>query len=393
MPVPRMRECPDAESRTPSVVYVDADRTQLRLFEAEFGGRFRLTLSSSAEELLEQVHAVAPVAALLADHASGRALLEAPPPALADTERLLVARSAELSAARAAVERGAARRCFVKPWVAVEVGEALEDAVRIFELRSQLRTLRTRLDQSERLATLGRVSAGIAHELTGPAAYVAENASALRRELAGVAAYVRRVSRIRPDARVLERLRELSEIIQDVEAGAEHVRQVSRGFTGQLRAEAPIERCDVPALVKNVTRLVRPELRGRALLSAAGGPLEVMASPLRLTQVLINLVVNAGHAVASMERAEGAEGGRVRVRWLALTARGRIEVLDNGPGLPAGLKRGAHEELFTTKPPGAGTGLGLSLCHELVTEMGGTLELRSLPGQGTRGRIELPLAR
>jgi two-component system, NtrC family, sensor kinase len=390
MPVPRMRESPVAETRTPSVVYVDADRTQLRLFEAEFGGRFRLTLSSSAEELLEQVHAVAPVAALLADHASGRELLEAPPPALADTERLLVARSAELSAARAAVERGAARRCFLKPWVAVEVGEALEDAVRIFELRSQLRALRTRLEQSERLATLGRVSAGIAHELAGPAAYVAENASALRRELAGVAAYVRRVSRIRPDARVLERLRDLSEIVQDVEAGAEHVRQVSRGFTGQLRAEAPIERCHVPALVENVKRLVRPELRGRALLSAAGGPLEVMASPLRLTQVLINLVVNAGHAVASMER---AEVGRVRIRWLALTGRGRIEVLDDGPGLPAGLKRGAHEVLFTTKPPGAGTGLGLSLCHELVTEMGGTLELRSLPGQGTRGRIELPLAR
>jgi two-component system, NtrC family, sensor kinase len=390
MPGPRMRESPAAESRTPSVVYVDADRTQLRLFEAEFGGRFRLTLSSSAEELLEQVHTVEPVAALLADHASGRELLEASPPAFADTERLLVARSGELSAARAAVERGAARRCFLKPWVAVQVGEALEDAVRIFELRSQLRALRARLEQSERLATLGRVSAGIAHELAGPAAYVAENASALRRELAGVAAYVRRVSRIRPDAQVLERLRELSEIIRDVEAGAEHVRQVSRGFTGQLRAEAPIERCEVAALVENVTRLVRPELRGRALLSAGGGPLEVMASPLRLTQVLMNLVVNAGHAVASMER---EEVGRVRIRWLALATRGRIEVLDDGPGLPAGLRQGANEVLFTTKPPGAGTGLGLSLCQELVTEMGGTLELRTLPGQGTRGRIELPLAR
>jgi two-component system, NtrC family, sensor kinase len=380
MPGPRMRESPAAESRTPSVVYLDADRTQLRLFEAEFGGRFRLTLSSSAEELLEQVHTVEPVAALLADHASGRELLEASPPAFADTERLLVARSGELSAARAAVERGAARRCFLKPWVAVQVGEALEDAVRIFELRSQLRALRARLEQSERLATLGRVSAGIAHELAGPAAYVAENASALRRELAGVAAYVRRVSRIRPDAQVLERLRELSEIIRDVEAGAEHVRQVSRGFTGQLRAEAPIERCEVAALVENVTRLVRPELRGRALLSAGGGPL----------QVLMNLVVNAGHAVASMER---EEVGRVRIRWLALATRGRIEVLDDGPGLPAGLRQGANEVLFTTKPPGAGTGLGLSLCQELVTEMGGTLELRTLPGQGTRGRIELPLAR
>jgi C4-dicarboxylate-specific signal transduction histidine kinase len=101
-------------------------------------------------------------------------------------------------------------------------------------------------------------------------------------------------------------------------------------------------------------------------------------------------VVNAGHAVASMER---EEVGRVRIRWLALATRGRIEVLDDGPGLPAGLRQGANEVLFTTKPPGAGTGLGLSLCQELVTEMGGTLELRTLPGQGTRGRIELPLAR
>ena len=87
-----MRESPAAESRTPAVVYVDADLGQLRLFEAEFGGRFRLTLSSSAGELLERVDAVAPVAALLADHATGRDLLDAAPPVLADTERLLVAR-------------------------------------------------------------------------------------------------------------------------------------------------------------------------------------------------------------------------------------------------------------------------------------------------------------
>jgi two-component system, NtrC family, sensor kinase len=389
MPGPRMRESPAAESRTLTVAYVDADRAQLRLFETEFGGRFRLTLSSSAEELLEQVHTVAPVAALLADHESGRELLDAAPPALEDTERLLVARSAELSAARAAVERGAARRCFVKPWVAVEVGEALEDAVRIFELRSQLRTLRTRLEQSERLATLGRVSAGIAHELAGPAAYVAENASALRREVAGVAAYVRRVSRIRPDARVLERLRELSEIVQDVEAGAEHVRRVSRGFTGQLRAEAPIERCDLPALVDHVMRLVRPELRGRVLLSKVGGRLEVQASPLRLTQVLINLVVNAGQAVASMQR---EEVGRVRIQWMALRARGRIEVLDDGPGLPERVARGEQDVLFTSKPPEAGTGLGLSLCRELIAEMRGTFEIVSLHGRGAVARIELPLA-
>jgi len=383
----RMRESPPTESRTPSVVYVDADTRQLRLFEAEFGERFRLTLSASPGELLHRVDAAAPVAVLLADHSTGREILDAAPPALADTERLLLARSWELSAARAEVERGVATRLFVKPWIPAELKAALDDALRIFELRSQLRLLRARLDRSERFATLGRVSAGIAHELAGPASYVAENASALRRELAGVAAYVRRVNRIRPDARVLETLREVGEIIQDVEAGAEHVRQVSREFTGQLRTEGSSERCSVPAIVQHVTRLVRPELKGRALLSTLGGPLEVHASPLRLTQLLINLVVNAGQAVASMAR---SDVGQVKVRWTGDGERARIEVEDDGPGLPEPVEHGDSELLFTTKPVDTGTGIGLSLCRDLATQMAGTLELRSLPGRGTLATIELP---
>lgn len=384
----RVRESPPTESRSPSVVYVDADARQLRLFEAEFGDRFRLTLSASAGEMLNRVNSAAPVAVLLADHATGRDILDAAPPALADTERLLLARSWELSAARAAVESGAAARLFVKPWIPAELRAALDDALRIFELRSQLRLVRARLEQSERLATLGRVSAGIAHELAGPAAYVAENASALRRELAEVATYVRRVNRIRPNARVLEKLRELAEIIQDVEAGADHVRQVSRGFTGQLRVDGA-ECCSVPAVVQHVTRLVRPELRGRALLSAAGGPLEVRASPLRLTQLLINLVANAGQAVASMAR---ADVGQVKVRWIAVGDLARIDVEDDGPGLPDPVEQGDRDLIFSTKPANAGTGLGLSLCRELAAKMGGTLELLSIPGKGTLARIELPRA-
>jgi signal transduction histidine kinase len=194
------------------------------------------------------------------------------------------------------------------------------------------------------------------------------------------------VSRIRPEARVLERLRELSEIVQDVEAGAEHVRQVSREVTGQLRTESPIERCDVPDLVLQVARLVRPELQGRVLLTSFGGPLAVLASPLRLTQVLINLVVNAAQAIRSMER---SEPGRVQVRWLKVGSRGRIEVVDDGPGLPHPVEQG-EEILRTTKE--SGTGLGLWLCRELMTQMGGTLPLSST-GEGTVARVELPVAR
>ena len=390
MPVARMLESPPRDTRPPAVVYVDADPDELRLFETQFGERFRVSLSPSLGVLLKQVESMGPVAALLADQGSSRELLDVAPAVLPDTERLLVARSAELSQARAAVERGAARRYFVKPWIPGEVGAALDDAVRIFELRSTVRVLRARLGASERLATLGRVSAGIAHELSGPAAYIAQNASDLRRELAGVAAYVRRMSRIRPDSRVLEHLREISEIAQDVEAGAEHVRQVSRGLTGQLRADAPIERCDVAAVVRQVARLVRPELRGKAVLLTLGGPLHVSANPLRLSQVLINLVVNAGHAVASVAR---LEPGRVKVRWSTHDEVGRIEVVDEGPGLPLSPDELGTEAMVTTKPSGMGTGLGLSLCREQLAEMGGTLTLFSLPGQGTTARIELPRER
>ena len=146
--------------------------------------------------------------------------------------------------------------------------------------------------------------------------------------------------------------------------------------------------CDVAAVVQQVARLVRPGLQGRAILSTVGDPLQTGVSPLRLTQVLINLVVNAGHAVASMQR---TEVGRVVVRWTAVGDRARIEVEDDGPGLPAPLERGEPELLFTTKLPGAGTGLGLSVCRELVARMNGTLELRTDHGKGTLARIDLPL--
>lgn len=377
------------ESRTPAVVYVDDDPGHLRLFEAQFGDRFRLRLASSAEVVLEQVDAVAPVAALLSDHRSARVLLQAARSVLPDAERLLVAGTAEVAQARAAVEGGVAKRFFVKPWIPCEMAAALEDAMRVFELRSLLRTARARLETSERFATLGRVSAGIAHELSGPAGYIAQNAMALRRELAGVAEYVRRVSRINPAPRVLEQLREISEIAQDIESGAEHVRQVSRGVTGQLRGDASAEGCEVGDVVEQLARIVRPELRGRAVLVTAGRPLRVGARALELTQVLINLVVNAGDAVASMGR---TDTGRVEVRWYPVDSHGRIQVVDDGPGLPPGVEVPEPPLLVTTKPPGEGTGLGLPLCRELVARMGGTLTLRSLPGQGTTAQVDLPLA-
>src|SRR5262249_52746703 len=133
---------------------------------------------------------------------------------------------------------------------------------------------------------------------------------------------------------------------------------------------------------------VRPELQGKALLVTFGGALVVRASPLRLAQVLINLVVNAGQALASVSR---DELGRGQGRWSARGGRGGGGGAGGRPGpAPRGAEGG--DTIFTTKAPGVGTGLGLSLCRELVAEMGGIFTLRSLEGQGTTARIDLPLA-
>ena len=220
---------------------------QLRLFEAEFGDRFRLTLSASAGELLNRVDAAAPVAVLLADQTTGRDILEAAPPALADTERLLVARK------RGAVGRAGRRRARCGHAL---VREAVDPRRGEGGARRRAAHLRASLAGAARAGAARSVGAA-RHPRAGERrdrARAGRSGGLHGGECRGAPAGARGawpptsvgVNHIRPDTRVLERLREVAEIIQDVEAGADHVRQVSRGFTVQLRADAPAERCDVP---------------------------------------------------------------------------------------------------------------------------------------------------
>ena len=104
-----------------------------------------------------------------------------------------------------------------------------------------------------------------------------------------------------------------------------------------------------------------------------GGPLEVRVSPLRLTQLLIDLVVNAGQAVASMVR---TDVGQVRVRWVADRDRARIEVEDDGPGLPETLEQGEPSAIFTTKLAEPGPASGCPCAESCWRQMDGTLEFR-----------------
>lgn len=109
-----------------------------------------------------------------------------------------------------------------------------------------------------------------------------------------------------------------------------------------------------------------------------------------IEQVFLNILRNAAQAMA--EAVPPIENPHVAIRALRLAKRARIEIEDNGPGMEPEISRRIFEPFFTTKPPGQGTGLGLSVSYFIVTKgHGGTMEVESVPGRGTRFIIELPL--
>jgi PAS domain S-box-containing protein len=229
------------------------------------------------------------------------------------------------------------------------------------------------LDQMERMASLHTLSAGIAHELNNPLSYVLANARVALERLQG-----------HPDEDLREALAELVE-------GSERI----AGIVGDLRvfargdAEFGTHPTDLGAVVEAARKLTAKWVDARASLTV-----ELTASPLveaherRLEQVLVNLLINAAQAIP--ERAEGK--GRILVRAQPSDGGVALEVVDDGEGMTPDVQRRIFEPFFTTRPVGVGTGLGLAVCHGLVRSMGGTLTVRSAPGEGSTFRLWLRVA-
>jgi two-component system, NtrC family, sensor kinase len=376
-------------SDAPAVLYVDDEPINLRVFEANFKQRFRVVTCTSGAEALERLRTVGEVAVLISDQRmpgmTGVELLEKARELLPDAQRMVITAYSDMQAVMDAVNRGQVSRYFVKPWVKEELLGALDEAVRVHGLTLRLREMQARLLQAERLATLGQVSAGIAHELMNPVSYLSQNVEVMRTELAAISTYLLPRLAELPDPEVKAALDELPHILADIEQGARHVRQVALGIRNQVRGQDVEEISDLADVAGFVSKLARAEVRNRSQLSVRGPSVKVHGGPVKLSQVLLNLIVNAAQAMD-----EGTPGGRIELAWEPDTAESvRVWVTDNGRGIPLELQQRVFEPLFTTKPVGVGTGLGLSICRELVAELGGSLTLSSEVGKGTTVEIRL----
>ena len=227
------------------------------------------------------------------------------------------------------------------------------------------------LRQSEKLASLAQLLAGVAHELNNPLSVVIGHATLLRRELGNA-----------PGAARVER----------IAAAAERCARIVTNFLSVARRRAP-ERAstDVNRVLREAVALLayQLELDNVTVLFDLGADLPLIrADGHQLQQVVINLVANAQQA---MGEHEGSRQLLVTSRLDAGRGRVTFSIADTGPGIPIALRSRVFEPFFTTKPVGIGSGLGLSACRGIVEAHEGVIEIGDRPGGGAVVRVELPV--
>jgi PAS domain S-box-containing protein len=241
---------------------------------------------------------------------------------------------------------------------------------------SARKALEAQLVQADRLAAIGTMAAGVAHEINNPLGYVMLNLDWIARKLPESAG----------DPAAMEALVEL---LHEAHRGAERVATIVRELRTFSRADGETRRrVNLGAVVRSAIKISGHEIRHRARVSTSFEPTPpVWGNESRLEQVVLNLLVNAAHAMPEDRAASNEIRVQVRRDGDAVVV---LEVSDNGEGIPAEVLPRIFDPFFTTKPRGVGMGLGLSICHGIVMSLGGKITVHSTPNEGTTFRVALP---
>ena len=272
----------------------------------------------------------------------------------------------------------------------------------------RLKSSQTQLIQSEKMASLGQMVAGLAHEINTPLGYVRNNVEMTQTALAGISnllgaqtqvvdamltgadesEFAVRVAQLETQRTVFDSaaLDDLRGLLDDTVFGVGQIAELVGHLKDFSRLDqARRERVDVHKLIDSALKIGGNLLRKKniEIVRQFGAVAPVECSPAQINQVLLNLITNAAQAI---EHAQG----RITVRTHAVGHYLLIAVEDNGKGIPAEYIERIFDPFFTTKPIGQGTGLGLSICFQIVEQHGGRIRAASTPGTGTRFLVALP---
>ncbi|HEY5374557.1 MAG TPA: response regulator [Polyangiaceae bacterium] len=264
----------------------------------------------------------------------------------------------------------------------IDAGEVL-GAVMVFRDVTEHKRLQKQLELADRLASLGTMAAGVAHEVNNPLSAVIANAQFVEERMRDVRDHL-----ISDDA-AERRNAECTVALQELLSAASRIGRIVSDLNAFSRPQHVVPGpLAVGDAVQWAIRSTAHEFRHRARVSTRLGEVpRVDADETRLGQVLVNLLINAAHAIAPGDAANNEVSIATRTDD---DGRVVIQVTDTGCGMPPEVLRRIFEPFFTTKAVGVGTGLGLSICHGIVASMGGQLDVESLVGKGSTFFIRLP---
>ena len=282
----------------------------------------------------------------------------------------------------------------------VELEQRREEQARLFQ---DLETARNQAIQAEKLASIGQLAAGVAHEINNPVGFVLSNFGSLERYVEDLLRVLSAYEAVEPlvpagspqlamltsarTAADIDYLKEdLGQLVAQSRDGLDRVRRIVQDLKDFAHAgEAHWQRADLVRGLESTLNVVRNEIKYKAEVIKRCEPLpDVECVPSQLNQVFMNLLVNAAQAIADHGTITIACGTRDEEVW--------IDIEDTGCGMAPDVARRIFDPFFTTKPVGQGTGLGLSVSYSIVKRHGGRIEVDSTPGQGTRFRVWMPIA-
>jgi PAS domain S-box-containing protein len=243
---------------------------------------------------------------------------------------------------------------------------------------TERRALLSRISAADRLASLGTLAAGVAHEINNPLAYVLANLSFLAETIPDA---LRGKGNVAPA--------HIETLLHDAREGAARIRALVRDLRGLVHPDREsVTRVDMREVIATCLRMAQNEIRQRArLVTQLEEVALVKGNESRLSQVVLNLVINAVQAIPEGRVLEH----EIRISLYRAASGGvALEVADTGGGIPEAILGHIFDPFFTTKPIGVGTGLGLAICHGIVSAMGGEITVDSDPPRGTTFRVLLP---
>ena len=272
------------------------------------------------------------------------------------------------------------------------------------DLNDRLSKAQQQLLQSEKLASIGQLAAGVAHEINNPISFVLSNFGTLETYVANLLQVLAHYEAAAPSiadhaarARIdaLRKQVELDYLVDDVPVlmsesrdGIERVRKIVQDLKDFSRVDGKQEWqwADLHHGIDSTLNIVNNEVKYKAEVVKEYGDLPpVECLPSQINQVILNIVVNGAQAIS------GARG-RITIRTGSEAQQVWIEIADNGSGMPEAVRSRIFAPFFTTKPTGSGTGLGLSLSYGIIQKHGGRIDVHSEAGVGSTFRITLPIA-